>query len=134
MTEDEMALWHHRLNGHEFEWNPGVTDGQGGLPCCDSWGRRESNTTEQLKWTELLCHWCPGYNILFCFVFSVTESSLFVTPWTAAHQTSIYYLVLANFRVSYLSFVEMFCFYIHTQTILPYFKHTNQQISMLALS
>ena len=52
-TEDEMAGWHHQLNGHEFEWTPGVGDGQGGLACCDSWGRKESNTTEQLNWTEL---------------------------------------------------------------------------------
>ena len=35
MTEDEMAGWHHRLDGHEFEWNPGVGDGQGGLVYCD---------------------------------------------------------------------------------------------------
>ena len=52
-TEDEMAGWHHRLNGHEFGWTPGVGDGQGGLVCCSSWGRKESNTTEQLNWTEL---------------------------------------------------------------------------------
>ena len=38
-TEDEMAGWHHRLDGHEFEWTLGVGDGQGGLACCDSWGR-----------------------------------------------------------------------------------------------
>ena len=38
MTEDEMAGWHHWLNGHEFEWTPGVGDRQGGLECCDSWG------------------------------------------------------------------------------------------------
>ena len=38
MTEDEMAGWHHRLNGHEFEWTPGVGDGQEGLVCYDSWG------------------------------------------------------------------------------------------------
>ena len=36
----------------EFEWTPGVGDGQGGLACCDSWGRKESDTTEQLNWTE----------------------------------------------------------------------------------
>ena len=53
MTEDEMAGWHHRLNGHEFEWTPGVGDGQGGLVCCDSWGRKESDTTERLNWIEL---------------------------------------------------------------------------------
>ena len=45
MTEDEMAGWHLRLNGHVFEKAPGVGDGQGGLPCCDSWGRKESDTT-----------------------------------------------------------------------------------------
>ena len=52
-TEDEMAGWHHWLNGQEFGWTPGVCDGQGGLVCCDSWGRKESDTTERLNWTEL---------------------------------------------------------------------------------
>ena len=52
-TEDEMAGWHHWFNGHESEWTPGVGDGQGGLACCDSWGRKESDTTEQLNSTEL---------------------------------------------------------------------------------
>ena len=37
--EDEMAGWHHRLDGHEYAWTPGVGDGQGGLACCNSWGR-----------------------------------------------------------------------------------------------
>ena len=37
MTEDEMAGWHHGLDGHEFEWTPGDGNGQGGLACCDSW-------------------------------------------------------------------------------------------------
>ena len=48
-----MAGWHHWLNGRESEWTPGDGDGQGGLVCCDSWGCKESNTTEQLNWTEL---------------------------------------------------------------------------------
>ena len=52
-TEDEMAGWHHQLDGREFESTPGVGDGQGGLACCNSWGRKESDTTEQLNWTEL---------------------------------------------------------------------------------
>ena len=52
-TEDEMAGWHHRLDGHEFEWTPGIGDGQGDLACCDSWGRKELDTTEWLNWTEL---------------------------------------------------------------------------------
>ena len=46
MTEDEMVGWHHRLNGHEFEWTLGVYDGQGDLSCCDSWGHKESDMTE----------------------------------------------------------------------------------------
>ena len=49
MTEDEMAGWHHRLNGHGFGWTPGVGDGQGGLVCCGSWGLKESETIEQMK-------------------------------------------------------------------------------------
>ena len=52
-TEDEMAGWHHGLDRRESEWTPGVGDGQGGLGCCNSWGRKESDTTEQLNWTEL---------------------------------------------------------------------------------
>ena len=57
VTEDEMAGWHHRLNGHEFEWTPGVCDGQGGLPCCSSWGRKELDTTERLNWTKMAIKW-----------------------------------------------------------------------------
>ena len=52
MTEDEMAGWHHWLDGHESEWTPGVGDGQGGLACCGSWGRKESDTTEWLIWSD----------------------------------------------------------------------------------
>ena len=52
-TQDEMAGWHHWLDGREFEWTLGVGDGQGGLVCYDSWGRKESDTTELLNWTEL---------------------------------------------------------------------------------
>ena len=53
MTEDELIGWHHWLNGHEFEYTPGVSDGQGGLAYSDSWGHKESDTTEWLSWTEL---------------------------------------------------------------------------------
>ena len=49
MTEDEMAGWHHRLDGCEFESTPGVGDGQGGLACCNSWGHKDSDTTERLN-------------------------------------------------------------------------------------
>ena len=53
MKEDEMAGWHHRLDGHEFGWTPGVCNGQEGLACCGSWSHKESDTTEWLNWTEL---------------------------------------------------------------------------------
>jgi len=48
-----MAWWHHWLDGCESEWTPGVGDGQGGLACCDSWGHKESDTTEWLIWSDL---------------------------------------------------------------------------------
>ena len=54
MTENEMAGWHHWLNGHEFEQAPGVGDVQGSLGCYSPWGLKESNTTEWLNWTEML--------------------------------------------------------------------------------
>ena len=69
-TEDEMAGWHHWLVGHEFEWIPGVGEGQGGLACCNSWGHEESDTTEQLNelnWTEH--HW-------------ITKKVFWVQVWT----------------------------------------------------
>ena len=51
MTEDEMVGWHHQLDGHGFGWTPGVGDGQGGLACCGSWGRRVGHD----RATELNC-------------------------------------------------------------------------------
>ena len=47
-----MAGWHHGLDGRGSEWTPGDGDGQGGLARCDSWGRRESDTTERLSWAD----------------------------------------------------------------------------------
>ena len=53
MTENEMAGWYQRLNGHGFGWTLGIGDGQGGLGCCSSWGHKESDTSDWLNWTEL---------------------------------------------------------------------------------
>ena len=52
MTEDEMAGWHYWLDGCECEWTLGVGDGQGGLACCNSRCRKESDMTEWLNWTD----------------------------------------------------------------------------------
>ena len=68
-TEDEMAGWHHWLDGCESEWILGVGDGQGGLPCCNSWGHKESDMTEWLNWTDacLVAQLCPTlYNPMDC--------------------------------------------------------------------
>ena len=53
MTENEMVVWHHQLNGHEFEYTLGVGDGQGGLACCSPWSSKESDATEQLNWNHV---------------------------------------------------------------------------------
>ena len=68
--EDEMAGWHHWLDGRESGWTPGVGDGQGSLACCDSWGHKESDTTERLNWTEL--------NLLFQRYFQVISNIRFI--------------------------------------------------------
>ena len=52
-TEDEMVGWYHRLDGHEFEQDLGVGDGQGSLACCSPWDHKESDVTERLNWIEL---------------------------------------------------------------------------------
>ena len=57
MTEDEMVGWHHQLNGHEFEQDLGVGDGQGSLVCCSSWGRRVGHDwATELNWTHTHIH------------------------------------------------------------------------------
>ena len=61
MTEDEMVVWHYRLNGHEFESTPGVDDGQGGLVCCSPWDQKELDMTERLNWTELKAYICIAH-------------------------------------------------------------------------
>ena len=79
-TEDEMVGWHHQLNGHEFEQTPGVVDGQRGLACCSSWGRKESDTTERLNWTQLketayICNVCIAYR------YKIWKNFQSVTPY-----------------------------------------------------
>ena len=79
-TEDEMAGWHHRLDGHEFEWTPGVGDGQGGLACYNSWGHKESDTTERLNWTDVCCMYLnvaePSFLILLFWLVSNQDTDL----------------------------------------------------------
>ena len=75
----EMAGWHHQLDGREFEWTLGVGDGQGGLVCCDSWGHKESDTTERLNWTAVNIDLKPVVHRIFlgllsnCFFFFLNK-------------------------------------------------------------
>ena len=57
-TEDKLVGWYHWLNGHGFGWTPVVGDGQGGLACCNPWGRKESDATEWLNWR--IAKWVPS--------------------------------------------------------------------------
>ena len=88
-TEDEMAGWHHWLNGRESEWTPGVGDGQGGLACFNSWGHKESDTTERLNWTELIL-----FQIIspFRLLHNIEQSSL-------CHTVSPCWLFIVNIAV-----------------------------------
>ena len=116
-TEDEMAGWYHRLNGHGFGWTPGVGDGQGGLACCSSWGCKDSDTTEWLNWTESLClefFWCLFFFRSFphichyskCFSLFSSHSLLrlglqfhmHVAAWsfTSAHWYSVHFKYLSD--------------------------------------
>ena len=86
MAVDEMVGWHHRLDGHRFGWTPGVGDGQGGLVCCGSHGSKESDTTEQLNWTEKLKHYSTFKQTLWMLNIHYRQqdhqSSQLYWPWT----------------------------------------------------
>ena len=103
MREDEMAGWHHRLDGRESEWTLEVGDGQGGLACCDSLGRKESDTTELLTWTELNDDYEFGWVISNGWYYP-PEDKLLSPTW---HQ-------------SIRSLLTMFPFWIHFFFSLPH--------------
>ena len=64
MIEDDMVEWHHPLDGHEFEQDLGVRDGQGGLACCSPWGPKEWDTTEWLNWRWMRTYCIPQRTLL----------------------------------------------------------------------
>ena len=85
-TEDEMAGQHHWLDRRESEWTPGDGDGQGGLACCNSWGRKEPDTTEQLNWTEL--NWRCAFGLFPVCSKSHCWDILVHTRWCTCTQVS----------------------------------------------
>jgi len=131
MTEDEMAGWHHRLNGHEFEWTPGVGDGQGSLVCCDSWGHKESYMTERLNWILLLLifslfglydtvlSWfslCLTNHSFIVFFFFFAESSFSSWPLDIAISHRLF-LCLFYFLYAFIPLVISYYQYISNQDL-----------------
>ena len=80
-TEDEMAGWHHWLDGCECEWTPGVADGQGGLACCNSWSHKELDTTEWLNWTELKLYLVMINFFILCLLLYFFNIFIFAYKW-----------------------------------------------------
>ena len=78
-TEDEMAGWHHWLDGRESEWTPGVGAGQGVLAYFDSWGYKESDTTEQLNWTGV--NWTELAGLVVSPAFFSLSLSIAMRSW-----------------------------------------------------
>ena len=82
MTEDEMAGGHHQLDAHEFGWTLGVGDGQGGLVCCDSCGRKESDTTEGLNWTHVHIYYaCISTSLSDLYYYSAVFKFQTILTW-----------------------------------------------------
>ena len=110
-TEDEMAGWHHQLDGREFEWTPGVGDGQGGLTCCDSWGRKELDMTEWLNSTELNENEPFDQNCYVC-LFIIYISSL------SYHHSQFSYWGLCICPFIYLNRLLLFSCFRHVQLFM----------------
>ena len=133
-----MAGWHHWLDGHEFEWTPGVGDGPGGLACCDSWGRKEADTTEQLNWTELnysscatcqfITNTCAKVHCLLCLALSLCLLLSF--PSMTKYYSSFRKLIIDTF----LSFSMRYSFYeflpdhIYNSSLMPIIQYSSYSI------
>ena len=124
MTEDEMAGWHHWLDGHESEWTPGVGDGQGGLACCDSWGHKELDMTEKLIWSDLrhFLHKHPSFLLSFhkCQTCTALWRLFLSTPSPSSSVLHKCYppkafVLLTHFSVSFLGDLNW-----HTLTEIPF--------------
>jgi len=117
MTEEEMAGWHHRLDGQEFGWTLGVGDGQGDLACCDSWGCKESDMTERLNWTELmgpdaviLVFWMLSFKSSFTFIKRLfSSSSLSALRVVSSTYLRLLIFLLENLIPAWASSSPVFC-------------------------
>ena len=105
-TGDEMAGWYHGLDGHESEWTPGVGDGQGGLVCCHSWVRKESDMTERLNWlTELI--WDSRIPQSYAWVSIASEVNYWGTLSFSSHWKSFIILIRTHLWIIIINNLEM---------------------------
>ena len=104
-TEDEMAGWHHWLDGRESGWTRGVGDGQGGLAGCDSRGRKELDTTERLNWTKpFICLWEePTISLVYFSNFSML--------WSIRSHYHIWFFIRLESIWSYLAKIVLLLFW-----------------------
>ena len=107
-TEDEMAGWHHWLDGHESEWTLAVGDGQGGLACYGLWGHKESDTTEWLSWTEMNWFMILCYFWVYFKVISVTEMPTFYFDSFLLYFIAIYFYFLSFLMIVILKSVKCY--------------------------
>ena len=142
-TEDETVGWHHWLYGHGFGWTLGVGDGQGGLTCCGSWGRKESDMTKPLNWSKmnklwyiykLKCYTLIQMNELYAsmeiyyeFYSALLELVALSCPWNflstvaSALRKQILLTVNRKFLTLYLyNLKNVHCFHSVTMAIMPH--------------
>ena len=128
-----MAGWHHWLNGRESEWTVGVGDGQGGLACCDSWGRKESYMTEWLNWyfslTLNLCFPLPhSTEPKFIYTFTTYDH---IYKWYIGQLFMCLYLILSVIQcVSIYNLVYFSNLSLENTYIVTYSSNSNIFIAL----
>ena len=144
-TEDEMAGWHHWLDGREFEWTPGG-DGQGGLACCNSWGRKESETTERLNWTLIQVSSVSFLNLIAHFFLFLNNILLYwCTIVCLSIQLWSYILVVSNLCVCvcvrerelelscYINHMHVFVWVLAFKSFAKLSRHINAKTYAMAM-
>ena len=122
MTEDEMAGWHHWLDGLESEWTQRVGDGQGGLACCDSWGHKESDMTEWLNWTEL-------NEFVYFSSFLSSQWLNLVSSTMLSHVSLWFYCFLLHNKILYIdSYMSVVSFWDFMRLWVRKFKFTTTSV------
>ena len=126
MTEDGMAGWHHWLDGLESQWTLDVGDGLGGLACCDSWGCKESDTTERLIWSGLMLFFKSLFPPVFCDNIFRQYIPLFSLVTTIHYSKSLdIYCVhlIVLILMKFLLKLFYFCLFIYSSLVISFNHH-----------